>query len=246
MTGFRFYASNKGQFDPEFVNYVADLERALDAEAYWQELIPMLTDAQQACERIGDDAKRARLILALAQMHTNLGFYRQALVWLKSAIALAQQSGNVETLAKGHLQIGWTHIYLGDLMESLEHLAQARQLAAQCNQLEILASSYHFTGRAYFELGDYERSLEYFHSELRLPSEANAPGVRINSFHRRAETLIEMGRVKLAERILLRCVRDARLLGVVGNTAPYLRALGRAKLRQGNIPEPSVSQCVRQ
>jgi tetratricopeptide (TPR) repeat protein len=126
---YRFYSGCGGQFDPEFISYVTDLERALDAEAYWQELIPMLTDAQQACERTGDDAKRARLILALAQMHTNLGLYRQALVWLELAISLAQQSGSIEALAKGHLQIGWTHIYLGDLMQSLDHLAKARQLA---------------------------------------------------------------------------------------------------------------------
>jgi len=228
---YAFFSSVTGAFDETLVGFVSSVQPALESSGYWENLIPMLVEAQQACERLADNTRRAKLISNLAQMYTNVSAYESALRWGQEAVNLALQIGEVGALAEAHLRMGWTCLYISKFAKALEHLKQSEILATQAGRLDLLASAFHFTSRVYTEKGDFDQALNYLRFQLRLPPEANSPGAWAFTWLRGAEILLKMGKVRLAKRLLLKSTPQFQ------GSAYLLRALAQVALAEGNAEE---------
>lgn len=229
-----FLPNAGGSFDESLVGLAFTLRPALEDSGYWGDLASILEAAQQACARMGDNAKRAKLIAILAQMYTNQSAYESALHWAQKAVDLAQQIGELGTLAEAHLRMGWVCLYLAKFTEALEHLQQCKVLAKQTEQLRLLVDSLHFMGRVYAEKGDFEQALSCFRAELQSPQEARSPGSWAYTWLRGAGIVLGMGKIKLAKRLVLRSKRQFQALELKGGVAQSLRWLARISLNEGS------------
>jgi len=234
---YAFFATAGGAFDKDLVKFVSIVQPALDKSGYWGTLIPMLKEAQQTCAKLGDNLKRVKLVATLAQMYTNQSAYESALHWAQKAINLAQQIGELGTLAEAHLRMGWTYLYLAEFTKALKHLKQSEIIAKQAGRLDLLGSALHFTARVHAERGDFERALNYFRAELQLPQEAKSLGAWAFTWLRGGEILLGMGKVKLAKRLVLKSLRRFQALELEGGVAYCLRELAQINLKEGKAEQ---------
>lgn len=165
-----------------------------------EQIIDYLDRAATVFDELGDLVHRARIEWYRSRVFAEGGDFERALDVARSAVAIAERSGDIRTIGLAHHGLGNVHRRRGNAGEALEEFERGRQYFEQAGDHEMLAVARRRLGSVRMregELGlallDLEASVDQLRS-LRLLSEAAESAV----IH--AQILAKLGEIRDAAR----------------------------------------------
>ena len=178
--------------------------------------------------------RRAKALLANAQMTQHLGNYPQALQWVEESIALYHTAADQWGVAEGLRESGWILLGLGQRQAALDRFAVSLDaFRAVGDQAKIAAV---LTSLAYLQSGkdfDYPRAVTYLSESIALLQALGDSDGLCFALHLQGEMALAAGELAVAAATVQQLVTLARAADYRRHLAMALTALAKIKLEQG-------------
>lgn len=141
------------------------------------------TIALQAYGNAAHDSTRAKALLIIGSLHSDLGRYDSALVCLEKSLDLFTSLGDSSRIADVYEQCGNAWEYLSENTKALENYYAAYDIRKKLHSVRGQASSLNSIGNVQVTMYNYPKALENFFEVLRLGQELGDEQLITNAHH---------------------------------------------------------------
>lgn len=220
------------------------IERLSNEQAVFRKNLGWVALRQKDLDQAWHEALLARYEALNLQgyVQEEMRHYSSAQDFYEEALAIAEQLGYQQGLAKTHNNVGALHALQGHTAEANTHLLRADELFAQIGNRAMVASVKVNQALMYNQANQPRDALPYAHDALELFTQLQQPfGITVSA-QNLAEAYLSLGNVIQAKRYAQVVIqaKDAALL------PDGLRVLGEVHLAQGDMQaaEQTIQQSI--
>ncbi len=152
------------------------LAESLEYLARYREALAVIAEYEVAAVRARLSAAALfQVWLRLGSLHGYIGDHPRAISYLKSALALAEKSHEVEELGACHMVLGRIYRAIGEAQFARDHLRIALQHHRPLGQWAALAQNYFLLGNVYLNEGEMGAARENFEQAIKIIGDRRAP-----------------------------------------------------------------------
>ncbi|HHW58763.1 MAG: tetratricopeptide repeat-containing sensor histidine kinase [Bacteroidales bacterium] len=109
----------------------------------------------------------------LGSAYFNMGFYKESIDAVQSAIQLSYHINSKEQLLRSYMNLALNFIELKKYKEAEEILLYVLEKAQESNNYNLIGTAYSYIGYLYNEFGEYEKGIEYNKKALEFRKKIN-------------------------------------------------------------------------
>lgn len=152
------------------------LAESLEYLARYRDALAVIAEYEVAAVRAKlSPAALFQVWLRLGSLHGYIGDHPRAISYLKSALALAEKSQEVEELGACHMVLGRIYRAIGEAQFARDHLRTALQFHRPLGQWIALAQNYFLLGNVYLNEGEMGEARENFEQAIKIIGDRRAP-----------------------------------------------------------------------
>ena len=152
------------------------LAESLEYLARYREALAVIAEYEVAAVRARLSAAALfQVWLRLGSLQGYVGDHPRAISYLKSALALAEKSQEVEELGACHMVLGRIYRAIGEAQFARDHLRIALQHHRPLGQWAALAQNYFLLGNVYLNEGEMGAARENFEQAIKIIGDRRAP-----------------------------------------------------------------------
>ena len=200
-------ASSKSSAEKYMVQGLSAFQRGAFEQAVldWREAVKLYET-----ERKFNKQKEA--LTLLAQAYQYIGQYNEALKSLKSALALAEKSGDRTQIAPVLGSLGNLHIILGPPDKAFQYLNESLSMAKELGDSGLLATILNNLGNLFTTQKKYNEALGAYLESIALAKKYNNELLATRALTNAAMTSMQSGRYKESKELLDRALDETRKL----------------------------------
>jgi len=214
-------ASSKSSAEKYMVQGLSAFQRGAFEQAVldWREAVKLYET-----ERKSNKQKEA--LTLLAQAYQYIGQYNEALKSLKSALALAEKSGDRTQIAPVLGSLGNLHIILGPPDKAFQYLNESLSMAKELGDSGLSATILNNLGNLFTTQKKYNEALGAYLESIALAKKYNNELLATRALTNAAMTSMQSGRYKESKELLDRALDETRKLDLSHDKAYGLINIG--------------------
>ncbi|MGH9752611.1 MAG: tetratricopeptide repeat protein, partial [Blastocatellia bacterium] len=182
-----------------------------------------------------DDA--ARLMHNLGVLQQGRGNYEEALDYYQRSLKIAEEIGDVESVAGSLHQIGWVQQERGNYEAALDYYQRSLKIKEEIGDVAGVASSLHNIGMVQQDRGNYEEALDYYRRSLKILEEIGDVAGVASSLHQIGMVQQDRGNYEAALGYYQRSLNIKEEIGVVAGVARSQGQIGQLLAETGRYVE---------
>ena len=214
-------ASSKSSAEKYMVQGLSAFQRGAFEQAVldWREAVKLYET-----ERKSNKQKEA--LTLLAQAYQYIGQYNEALKSLKSALALAEKSGDRTQIAPVLGSLGNLHIILGPPDKAFQYLNESLSMAKELGDSRLSATILNNLGNLFTTQKKYNEALGAYLESIALAKKYNNELLATRALTNAAMTSMQSGRYRESKELLDRALDETRKLDLSHDKAYGLINIG--------------------
>ncbi len=214
------------------------LAEALENLARYSEAIEVMAEYEQSVARADlHPVVLYQVYLRMGSVYAYAGEHPKAISYAKSALALAEERGDLGDIGAAHLILGRIYRAIGETRFARDHFLQALKQHRITGRAFPLAQSYFGLGNVSVSEGDFANARNYFEQALKLLQEDDSPLLLGNIYLNLAALILlqEQGQASEGIELLSSAVFHFKRANHKRLLARAYNNLGYALLRTGQL-----------
>ncbi len=178
---------------------------------------------------------------AAAKQEYDRGNYLKARALLLNAVALAEQSGDLQAVALNSNGAGVSALARQDYRDALADFLNARQAAQTSRQFVLFAKTMNNLASLYLQMGDNAAAAAIAKEALASPAGSMDPAIRPKLRFQLANALARMKRFDEAEGIYHLAIEELKEQGDLDSAARILASLGSSALEANRVDDAEAA-----
>jgi len=183
-------------------------------------------EALKLFEKERKSNKQRETLTLLAQAYQYIGQYNEALKSLKSALILAQKSGDRAQIAPVLASLGNLHIALGPPDKAFKYLNESLSMAKELGDFDLSATILNNLGNLYITQKKYNEALGVYFESMTLAKKSNNGRLATRALTNAAMASMQNGQYKESKELLDRALDETRKLDLSHDKAYGLINIG--------------------
>jgi CHAT domain-containing protein/Tfp pilus assembly protein PilF len=206
-----FAESSSISNDSPAEKYMMQGLRAFERGAFEQAIVDWREAVKLFDKERKYDKQRGALSF-LAQAYQYIGHYNEALKSLKSALLLAQESGDRTQIASVLGSLGNLHIILGPPDKAIQYLSEGLSMAEELGDSGLSATILNNMGNLFTTQKKYDEALGAYLESVALAKNSNNDLLAVRALTNAAMAHMENGQYKRSKELLDRALNENRKL----------------------------------